>query len=111
MRNCQPIGLISLSVTVGKEKLGFRNAKKNQQIGFQESLKHSGERGTVAGTQGAREMAKQTGVGRNNKLVRRSSCELSCPLELIALNLAKRLRDSDAVGFAFPPPPIPMKWN
>jgi len=39
------------------EKLDFRNAKKNQQIGFQESLKHSGERGTASGTQGAREMA------------------------------------------------------
>ena len=39
------------------EKLDFRNTKKNQQIGFQESLKHSGERGTASGTQGAREMA------------------------------------------------------
>lgn len=57
VRNCQPIGLISLSVPVGKEKLNFRNAKKDQQIGFQESLKYSGERGTVSGTQGAREMA------------------------------------------------------
>lgn len=29
-RHCQPIGSISLSVPVGKEKLDFRNAKKNQ---------------------------------------------------------------------------------
>lgn len=100
---------MSLSVTVGKEKLDFRNAKKNQQIGFQESLKPSGKSGTVSGTQGAREMAKQTGAGRSNKLIRRSLYELSCPLELIALNPDKRLRDM--LVLHFPLSPIPMKLN
>lgn len=75
------------------------------------SLKHSGERGIVSGTQSAREMAEQTEVGRNNKLIRRSSYELSCPLKLIALNLARRFRDRNCAAFVLPLSPIPKKVN
>lgn len=62
----------------------------------------------MSGTQGAREMAQQAGVG-GNKLIRRNSYELSCPLELIVLYLAKRLRESDYACFSFPP--YQYQWN